>query len=285
MKHSIYILCFIFICIPFQAVCQKDYYSDNENEFKFIAVSIGAGGFFANRHVANYYNGTSGNLNKIDYAFRNKQWEEAVRERLIVSKIWVTDEDLPFRMTYNMATAMGFRAAINLSAYTSVFINVNQVNLVAASIFYVNVEGPPNPEFRPRPEGKIWGKESRTILDVGFQWSDDMEPRNWQWFYELAFNITNTKVKENYIEIAGLRQSIVDRGQWNQNHQSFLRDEHYETAFGIGLVGSVGWRYVVNSYASLEFGAAAYLQDINLTDYKKFHPNFNLFARINLLMF
>jgi hypothetical protein len=284
MKKIINFVCFAAICVPFQGYGQKDYYFD-ENDYKFIAVSIGAGGFFAGRHVANYYNGMSHNLNKIDYAFRNTQWVNRVKERLNVSRIWVTDDDLPFRMTYNVATAMSFRVAMNLSAYTSVFLHVNQVNLVAANVFYINVEGPPNPEFRPRTEGKIWGREARTMLDVGFQWSDDMEARNWQWFYELAFNITNTKVRENYIEIEGLRQSIIDRGQFDQGQQNFLRNEDFETAFGIGLVGSLGWRYVVNSYVSLDFGATAYLQDINLTGYKKFHPNFNIFARINLLMF
>jgi hypothetical protein len=122
------------------------------------------------------------------------------------------------------------------------------------------------------------------MLDVGFQWLDDLEIENWQWFYELAFNITNTKVKDNSIEIEGLKQSIMFRGTYIPG-QGFSSEALPETAFGIGLMGTFGWRYVINSYASFDFGATAYLQDINLEGYKKFHPNFNIFARLNLLMF
>ncbi|MCL2413394.1 MAG: hypothetical protein FWC98_04560, partial [Bacteroidales bacterium] len=101
---------------------------------------------------------------------------------------------------------------------------------------------------------------------------------------EFAFNVTNTRVRENQIEIEGLRQSIMNQGTF-QPGIGWSSVEAPETAWGIGLVGSFGWRYVVNPTASLDFGATAYLQDINLTGYKRFHTGFNLFARLNLLMF
>jgi hypothetical protein len=111
-----------------------------------------------------------------------------------------------------------------------------------------------------------------------------MDARDWQWFYELAFNVTNTKVRENFIEVEGLRQSIMDQGNYIPG-QGFSTVAAPESAFGVGIVGSLGWRYIINSSASLDFGATAYLQDINLTGYKKFHTSFNIFARLNLLMF
>jgi len=57
-----------------------------------------------------------------------------------------------------------------------------------------------------------------------------------------------------------------------------------QSAFGIGLLGTLGWRYAVAPSASLDFGATVYLQDINLEGYKKFHTTFNIFARLNFLM-
>jgi len=282
MKKNFYIGCFILICIPFKSIGQNHHW-DDESEFKFIVVSLGAGGFFANRHVANYYNGRKENVNKIEFALKNTQFLDAVKERLGGRDFWFGESDLPAKMRYKLSTIAHFRAAINLSPYTSVFLQVNQVNLTAADIFVINVLDPPN--FEPkRIQCNIWGKESRTMLDIGFQWRDDLEARNWQWFFELAFNVTNTRARENYIEIEGLKQSIVYQGNFIPG-QGFSSVPYQESALGIGLVGSLGWRYVVTPSASLDFGVTAYLQDINLTGYKKFHPNFNIFARLNFLMF
>jgi hypothetical protein len=269
--------------MPSIVFCKSDYYYD-EDDYKFITISVGSGGFFANRHPANYYNGKLHNVNNIEYATLNTQWMDAVTERLNGRGWWINpNTDLPSKMRYKLTAPISVRAAMNLSPFTSVFLQVNQMTLVATDIFVVNVLDPPN--FEPRRiQCPIWGKESRTMLDVGFQWSEDIEAHNWQVFYEVAFNLTNTKVIENYIEIEGLRQSIMERGTYNPG-QGFSSPALPETAWGIGLVGSFGWRYVINPSASLDFGATAYLQDINLTGYNKFHLNFNVFARFNLLMF
>jgi len=283
MKNFLNIACFFLVCTPFKGFCQSGSFYEDENDFKFVTISIGASGFVAGRHVANYYNGKKDNVNKISYAWRNTQFLDAIKEQLNGRSFEVFENEFPEKMRYKMTTAILFRAAINLSPYTSVFLQVNQVNLTAADIFVMTVPNPPN--FEPlRIQCKIWGKEARTMLDVGFQWRDDMEAQNWQWFYELALNLTNTKVRENYIEIEGLRQSIMDQGNYLPG-QGFSTIAAPETAFGVGIVGSLGWRYVINSNASFDFGATAYLQDINLTGYKKFHTSFNIFARLNLLMF
>ncbi|MCL2027287.1 MAG: hypothetical protein FWG79_02250 [Bacteroidales bacterium] len=283
MKKNIYLICCLLIGIPFNGFSQREYYDDDE-DFKFITISLAGSGFFAGKHVANYYNGRMENVNKLSYAWRNIDFVNAVKEKLKVDDFEVYQDNLPAQMRYKPAAAVSFRAAINLSPYTSVFLNVNQVTLIAADIFTIDVGRIPGTSEPILHQGKIWGKESRTMLDVGFQWTDDLEAQNWQTFYELAFNITNTKVRENNIEIEGLQHSIMDQGT-HLPGQGFSTIALPERAFGVGITGSFGWRYVVNSYASLDFGATAYLQDINLTGYKKFHLNFNIFARLNLLMY
>jgi len=284
MKNFLNIACFFLVCTPFKGFCQSGSFYEDENDFKFVTISIGASGFVAGRHVANYYNGREHNVNKMSFAMRNTQFKDDVKERLNGRDWWFNESDLPGKMRYKMTTAINFRAAINFSPNTSVFFQVNQLNLTAADIFVINVQNENLTSEPRRIQCKIWGKEARTMLDVGFQWRDDMEAQNWQWFYELALNLTNTKVRENYIEIEGLRQSIMDQGNYIPG-QGFSTIAAPESAFGVGIIGSLGWRYVINSNASFDFGATAYLQDINLTGYKKFHTSFNIFARLNLLMF
>ncbi|MCL2414273.1 MAG: hypothetical protein FWC94_03365 [Bacteroidales bacterium] len=284
MKKIIYIVCLLLIGIPFKGVCQNRYF-DDDDEHRFIQISIGGGGFFAGRHPANFYNGSSRNVNKVSYALDNTDFVRDVQHRLSTryptanEGFWL---DLPGRMRYSPATLISFRTSLNLSPYTSIFFQVNQVNLTATDILVVNVRDP-NISEPIRIQGRIWGRESRTMLDVGFQWRDDLQARNWQWFFELGLNTTNTRVRENMIEIEGLRHTIMHQGTYHPG-QGWSAPATAETAWGIGVLGSLGWRFVVNPTASLDFGVTAYLQDINLTGYKRFHTSFNLFARLNFLM-
>jgi len=277
MKKNINIVLFILICIPFKGFCEID------EDYRMVSVSLGAGGFWANKYVANYYNGSEKNVNKISYIWNNSYFNEQIRQALNLSYgAPLGFPDLPTNMRYKISTAVTARFAFNLSLETSFFIQVNQVNLTATDIFTVylgNTPGTTNPILEI---GRIWGKESRTMLDVGFQRRNELEARNWFWFYELAFNLTNTRVRENVFEIAGFKQSIIDRGTILPG-QGFSSPEMPQTAIGIGLAGTLGWQYRIGSNASFDFGFTTYLQDINLEGYKKFHTNFNLFVRLNFL--
>jgi hypothetical protein len=283
MKKNINIVCFILICIPFKGLCQANRFYDDD-EVKLVTVSIGAGGFRAGKHVANYYNGHPNNVNKISYILGNSHWHEHIRREEFDGRDFRLNS-LPDDMSYRIATAMTVRFALNLSPYTSVFLQVNQVNLLASDVFVIKMlessQLVSEPDLRPF---RIWGRESRSMLDIGFQRRDELEARNWYWFYELGFNVTNTRVRENSIQIGNFQQSIIDRGTYHPG-QGFSTIEDPQTAFGIGLIGTVGWQYVITPSASFDFGVTAYLQDINLEGYNKFHTNFNIFARLNLLMF
>ncbi|MCL2416347.1 MAG: hypothetical protein FWD02_00220 [Bacteroidales bacterium] len=286
MRKIALITSLVLICIPFKGFCRnRDFY--DEDDFRFLQISIGGGGFFAGRHVANYYNGHPSNVNKLNYAFRNTDFVNNLDNRLRDNHLVGLDVphrvEFPERMRYRVSTAATFRVSLNLSPYSSIFANVNQVNLTAADIIVLAFQNP-GPTAEPiRIQGRIWGRESRTMLDVGFQSRDNLHARNWQWFYELGFNVTNTRVRSNDIEIEGLRQSIMDRGTFIPGI-GWASVAAPESAWGIGAVGSFGWRYTVGRASSLDFGVAAYLQDINLTGYTRFHASFNFFARLNFLM-
>ena len=289
MKKIIYIASLVLICMPFKGISQSRYFDDND-EHRLVQLSIGGGGFFANRHVAGYYTGHPSNVNKLSYAWRNRDFvrelDNRLRDKNIISTEMSSDDarvEFPERMRYRLSTAVSFRGSLNLSPYTSIFFNVNQVNLTAADILVFTFPNPGTITEPIRIQGRVWGREARTMLDVGFQWRNNLEIPNWQWFYELAFNVTNTHVRENQIEIEGLTQSIMDRGSYHPGI-GWSTVALPETAWGIGLVGSLGWRYVVSPAVSLDIGATAYLQDINLTGYTRFHTNFNFFARLNFSM-
>jgi len=276
MQKNINIIWFVLICLPFRGLCETD------DDFKFINLSIGAGCFRASSYVANYYNGSENNVNKISYVLGNSYWRNDIKQELNGRNFELYE--LPTNMRYKIATSVMARLAINTSSQSSFFIQVNQVNLIATDIFTLRVES--SQPFISQPDlkqCKIWGIESRSMIDAGLQQRNELEAQNWYWFYELAFNLTNTKVKENSIEIEHFTKSIIDRGVYIPGQP--LYDARPQSAIGIGLVGTIGWQYAINANASFDIGLTTYLQDINLTGYKDFNTNFNLFFRINLLAF
>jgi len=288
MKNVVIAICLALILLPFQGIAQNRSFFDEDDDFRRVRIGLGAGGFFAGRHPANFYNGHPNNQNKLTYAWRNSIFVDNLDSRLferyaVISSRYARVE-LPERMTYRPATAVSFRASLHLSRYASMFLNFNHVNLTATDVLVLVFPNPGTITEPIRVQGRIWGREARTMLDVGFQWVDDLEPRNWQWFYELGLNVTNTRVRENMIEIEGLRESIMDRGTFHPG-AGWSTVAVPETAWGVGILGAFGFRYVINPTASLDFGAIAYLHDINLPGYTRFHTSFNLFARLNFLMF
>jgi hypothetical protein len=278
MKKIINIILFALILVPVKGFCETD-----DEDFKFISIGIGAGGFFANKHVANYYNGNPNNVNSILYVWNNKPWNDAIRNELNISLGGPMElSELPTKMRYKVTTDMMARFAFNLSHENSFFIQVNQLKLVAADMFTIYVGNMPGTSQQTYEYGKIWGEESRTMIDLGFQRRNELEARNWYWFYELAFNLTNTKVIENAIQIKNFKQSIMDRGR-DPYGVPIYDNPLPQAAFGIGLAGTIGWQYRIGSNASFDFGITTYLQDINLEGYKNFHTNFNFFVRLNWL--
>ena len=290
MKNFVNIICLALILLPFQGISQsRDFFDDDD--FRRIRIGLGAGGFFAGRHPASFYNGHPNNQNKLTYAFENSDFvrnlDSRLQQRYLIEESSISPRvrvELPERMTYRVATTVSFRASFHLSRDASMFFNFNHVNLTATDVL-VLIFPNPGPITEPiRVQGRIWGREARTMLDVGFQWVDELEAHNWQWFYELGFNVTNTRVRENMIEIEGLRHTIMNQGTFHPG-AGWSTVAVPETAWGVGVLGAFGFRYVINPTASLDFGATAYLHDINLPGYTRFHTSFNLFARLNFLMF
>ncbi|MDR1951232.1 MAG: hypothetical protein LBP96_03270, partial [Bacteroidales bacterium] len=256
MKNFINIALFMFVCFPVKGVCQTEFRDDGD-ELKFVSVGFGAGGFRASKYVANYYNGDKNNVNKISYVLDNPYWREEIRQQQLNGRNFRLYE-LPNDMRYKISTAVHARFALNLSSHGSVFLQVNQVNLTAVGFFTIEVESPQLISEPDLLKCDIWGTEARSMVDIGFQRRYDLEARNWQWFYELAFNITSTKVKESKIKIRDFEQSILDRGAYTPGHP--LYDPRLQSAMGVGLVGAFGVRYIVGTNASLDMGITTYLQ-------------------------
>ncbi len=121
MKKLINIIGIILFCVPFKGLCQADEYDyeDTEN-YKLIGVSFGAGGFRANKYVANYYNGSENNVNKISYVLNNHHWREDIMQALGGYEFELYE--LPANMRYKISTALMARITFNLSPESLVFI-------------------------------------------------------------------------------------------------------------------------------------------------------------------
>lgn len=290
MKKIIYIVCLVSVFFLPKGFAQRDddaddWYEEQEKQdektTKLISIGFGAGGFFASKYVANYYNGSENNVNKISYVLDNGYWYNEIKNETQPYDFELYE--LPTNMRYKVSTAVNFRAAMRTSDRTSVFFQFNQVNLTATDIFTIElIDATPWVSEPTLMICNIWGGESRTMIDVGFRRLFESDSR-WQGYFEMAFNVTNTKVKENKIQIGNFTQSIIDRGAYVPNQAMY--DEIPQIGNGIGISGALGLQYNIARNAFFDVGICTHLQDINLEGYKDFNTNFNLFVRLNLLMF
>ena len=237
---------------------------------------INLGGYFANPATANYYNGSG--RNSLETAITRQHTYNRIRESLGYDFELPEEPQqyLPQNMRYNSSMLVGVFGNLHFNRI-SLLVDFNYVSLRLQDQFMLRIlTGEPGLIGHDLRRFNIEGTEERMDIKVGMQQLFPLEDRNVHPYIEGGFNMINTRVKGNRVEIAGTSYNILN-----------LADARYgfrDDGISFGVYAGGGLKMDVGeSYAVLLGGIANYAK-INLGDYDSYNLHFSIFIRLFLTM-
>ena len=289
--YIIALLAAIVACLPITLSAQEEI--DGILPLKGFSVTIDAGGTYAGKYHANFYNGIPENTNTIDRilhseAYGNPIWNNLVDQGLINPSAIGTYKQLQVAEYAKMSYAITYQVGIGFrydfkGSNSAIFARFNYSKLTAKGAFnlYSGASTSTLSNMNQYIPCDIWGTESRTYIDLGFSKSIPLNPM-FHFVADIGFNINHIHVLSNDVEIGGETYSILD--VWGgreplMNSQSY---EYYQTGIGYGVFAAPCLRLLLPHSMAADLGVNCYYNKINLPNYDKFAPQFTLFLRFIL---
>lgn len=264
---------------------------EEENLLPMYKVDFGLnfGAYFANKYSANFYNGSPGNVNNINYLFSDPNRFRELRQALGIgetdTRTTVTVDGYPTNMHYNVSIMGGLFARINLDRKNGLIFQANYTQLKAADVVTLLID-PNIPYYDSLPNlvsYPIIGKEGRVMIDLGYHRSFPLKSRI-NIFLQGGLTMCYTQVKQSIFVVNGREFNLVNiygsQGyQPNTNQQTLTVNQN---AFGFGGFLGVGAGIPLNDLFGIEPGFYAHYYPTNLEGYPDFKPSFGLYLRILL---
>jgi hypothetical protein len=270
---------------------QKDE-AEDPNPFPLRRVEFGLnfGAYFANKYSANFYNGTPGNVNNVNYIMGNPTWYREIQQALGLSQTDIVivqqqpTSGYPLNMHYNVAFSGGLFLRVNFNRKNSVFLQANYAQLKAGDAIILQVN--PNNTYLSNPDlrfEQVIGKEGRVMIDLGYQRSFPLKSRI-NLFIQGAVTMCYTQVIKSIFVVEGHEYNLVNvygsQGyQPGYNSQTFNVNQN---AFGFGGYLGVGAGIPLTDMFGIEPGFFAHYYPVNLEGYSDFKPSFGIYLRILL---
>lgn len=237
-------------------------------------------GVFGNKYNANFYNGDERNENKASLIFVNnpsyyRQIYELLHDTFAL-------RETPTQMKYKVAIGIGAQIKYHFVNGLGIFVQFNYASLKSQDAITIVVaprDYLTNQDIRLY---SIRGAESRYDIDFGIT-KTFMFQKRLGLAVEAGFNLNNTKVKENKINIEGTDFNLVNV-YLNQIYAANTQQTAYDIrqgGIGYGGFASASLRLFVNDYISIDPGGSIYYKTVNLPGYKDFKFNYAIFIRLS----
>ncbi len=264
----------------------------NPFPLKKFEYGLNFGAYFANKYAANFYNGTPGNVNNVDYVMKNQNpptWYREIQQLLGLSQtdsVGVQSDrygnGYPTNMHYSVAFSGGLFMRINFNRKNSIFLQANYAQLKAGDAIILQVN--PNNTYLSFPDlrsEQVIGREGRVMIDLGYQRSFPLKSRI-NLFIQAGLTMCYTQVIKSIFVVEGKEYSMVNiygsQGyQQGYNQQTMTVNQN---AFGFGGYLGVGAGIPLTAAFGLEPGFFAHYYPTNLEHYPDFKPSFGLYLRI-----
>ncbi len=256
----------------------EEYIYDTNYMYKGWSIGANFGFYFANKNMANFYNGSG--TNDIGYVLDNIYWKESIEEEIgynfdTIYPPW----DLPQNMKYDAALAIGFYFKYNFSKSFALFFQTNYVKLKTTDIFILHLLKPSNTLVPRYNQYAIMGQEERFNIDAGVSKEVELN-KVVRVYFETGLNMNNIKVLKNMIQIESRDYSIINvygsQGYIpNGNMQEF---QMRQGGIGWGILFGTGFRLVFNEHVSLDPGFTVYLQKNVIQDNTTYKPTYSHFG-------
>lgn len=230
-----------------------------------LSVFANAGGFWADKATAGFYDGRPTNANTINRILHSSQygpqiWNDLVNAgRISPSAIGSYEQlsivEYPMEMYYKTSYQVGLGIKYGYASGFGWLLRFDIAKLQAAGVFNLSTANgasvPGTDQYIPCD---IMGKENRISIDLAvtrsFMLTDNVDLE-----LDLGFSLVNAKVQDNLIRIEGRTYSILDR--WNgQTPDVGTVGSPYINQGGIGYGGfsSLLIGYKVNGIGALKAG-------------------------------
>ena len=282
---------FLFIIIIAQAQVTEE---NNGAEDKFVGMEAGlnVGVYFGNKNTANFYNGAGNEdgMNSADKIIYNVDYRNMINEvleqngfRYLLGDTSTYHAEYPTNMTYLPAIYAGLTGRYWLSKSIGISVSMNYSKLVTKDNFviYNDIEMPPSNKEDQYILSSIMGEEDRINIDIGminkFALSDRIN-----FIIETGFNLNNTVVRMNKIEIYGLVLDIKYKGPYDYipggNTPQY---EFRQGGIGYGAYTTPGLQFNFNDNISVDLVSQFYYTYIELEHYSNWGFQWAPYIRFN----
>lgn len=275
-----------------QGQITKDENVVGDDEYEGIEASINIGSYFGNNNTANFYNGAGNEdgMNSADRIINNTYILNDINEVLeqngyrypLEEGLYTTE--YPTNMKYRPAIYAGLTGRYWLNRKFGISISMNYSKLLSNDNFVIyntNPDIPPSNKENQYVIGNIAGEEDRVNIDLGiinsFYLSDKM-----RFILETGFNLNNTSVVLNKIEIYGLVLDIKYKGPNDYipggNTQQYA---FRQGGIGYGAYMNPGLQFNFTESISIDLVSQFYYTYISLEHYSNWGFQWAPFIRFN----
>ncbi|MEI8205075.1 MAG: hypothetical protein WCH34_18805, partial [Bacteroidota bacterium] len=260
-----------------------------EKQVRFNGWRVGGeiGAYIPTGNSANYFNGSPGNENNIQYVLSNYTWYNEIKTNLVNQQVLNSNDtffvaDYPTNMKYKVAMNLGVFARYAFSD-NEIFFEGNYSKLTATDVFSVGVVPPTYLTFKQVFLYPVWGSLNLININIGYS---RLFGKSWsalQYYIEAGVNINNTKIKESKITIESHDYNIINV-YGNQTYipgNSLQEVPPNEGGLGFGIFAGGGIKLNLSPVISIEPGVNMYWNKYNLLGYKEFDLKFNAFIRLS----
>lgn len=283
-----FILIITILFLSIMSFAQEQDYSEQDGELTFGRWDLGLnfGLYLPSNYHAKFYDGSSDNVNNVDYVFSNKYWYDNIYEAVnAADTVFVLE--LPGNMRYRPVFQIGFYFRRTFDNFYGLSLQFDYSKLIATDKYTVQVD----PDYiATEPDIRIydiWGIEERINIDILFSRYFELDNPMYMPFFEAGLNITSTKVKEHKIRIEELEYSLVNVYLNGSYVPGLAQNEYeiYQGGMGIGFTAAAGIKLRFSDQISVDPGFRVYFQNIRLENYELMKPAFAFFVRLGLADF
>ena len=250
-----------------------------------VEFGLNFGAYFANKYSANFYNGTPGNVNNVNYIMSNPTWYREIHQLLGMSATdLVIVEGYPLDMHYNVAFSGGLFVRVNFTRRHGLFLQANYAQLRAADVITLWVN--PDNTYLTYPDirmEQVIGKEGRVMIDFGYQLSFPLKSKI-NFFIQAGATMCYTQVIKSIFVVEGTEYNLVNiYGENIYVPNSPIQTMNInQNQFGFGGYLGVGAGIPLTDMFGIEPGFFAHYYPVNLEGYTDFKPSFGIYLRLLL---
>ncbi len=256
-------------------VSQTALASDFEPRGLRFSYGLNLGGYKASDETGNYYNGSG--RNNLSETLMRKHTYDRIREVLGYDFEFPGEphEYLPQSMGYSPAMVVGVFGTLHFNERYSLQAEFNFTRLRLQDQFLLRIlRGDPGFIDDDIERFNILGAEERSDIRIGIQRIFPLTDQQVHPYLEVGANMINTRVKENRVQIAGSRYSILN-----------LTDARYgfrDDGISFGVYAGGGLKMDVGENYALLLGAMGNYANINLGNNDKYNMHYSIFLRLFL---